>query len=559
LKVLRVNEELGDKDKTGIILWELGDVLSDGGKYAEALVYHQQALRIWEVLERKEDGREKEREDATARTLVKIGCDYGYLGQYAKAQENLFKALEMYGVNGNRTLRFVCLNYIGYFYNRNGQFREAQPYLLQSLRLQIEVRGKGNYERGMNTLNNLAVSYRGQEKFDSALTFARKALAIADSTHFKKSEKEALEELVNIMESLGRPKEALAYYKRYTAVKDSLINLESLNKTAELKEGYEAEKREQQITLLNNERALQESEISRRTAVQWSLAGILAVVVAGSIWLGALYRQKNAANKAILRQQALLEDQAHEIHQANIELHQQNEELAALNIEKNEMMGIVSHDLKNPIGAVRGYAELIQSGVFEGEEVLGVAGQITQVSERMLELVKNLLDMNLLESGGLQLHILSFDVAPLVESAVTQYRTPAEAKNITLHFSNETSDGESIVSADERATMQVLDNLVSNAVKYSPHGKRVFVRVLSDKTVVKIEVQDEGQGISPEDMKKLFGKFQRLSALPTGGEHSTGLGLSIVKKIVEAMNGKVWCESVLGEGATFIVELPKAR
>ncbi len=167
-----------------------------------------------------------------------------------------------------------------------------------------------------------------------------------------------------------------------------------------------------------------------------------------------------------------------------------------------------------------------------------------------------LLDMNHLESGGFQLTIVSFDIAPFVEAAIYEYRTPAEAKNIMLHFSNE-ANGESIVFADEQVTMQVLDNLISNAVKYSPHGKNAFVRVLSDKDVVRIEVKDEGQGISPDDMKKLFGKFARLSAQPTGGEHSTGLGLSIVKKMVAAMQGKVWCESEVGRGATFIVELPR--
>ena len=143
--------------------------------------------------------------------------------------------------------------------------------------------------------------------------------------------------------------------------------------------------------------------------------------------------------------------------------------------------------------------------------------------------------------------------------------------------------------------MQVLDNLISNAVKYSPHGKNVFVRVKSSSSSLvlgrednhssfvighwsggerqantlmtndqltndqwlRIEVQDEGLGISEDDMKKLFGKFARLSSRPTGGEHSTGLGLSIVKKMVEAMNGRVWCESEPGKGATFIVEMPK--
>ena len=103
-----------------------------------------------------------------------------------------------------------------------------------------------------------------------------------------------------------------------------------------------------------------------------------------------------------------------------------------------------------------------------------------------------------------------------------------------------------------------MDNLISNAVKYSPKGKSIFVRVREVEGRVRAEVQDEGPGISAEDRKRLFGKFARLTARPTAGEHSTGLGLAIVKRLVESMQGEVRCESELGQGATFIVELPVA-
>ncbi|MBK9249385.1 MAG: sensor histidine kinase [Ignavibacteria bacterium] len=98
--------------------------------------------------------------------------------------------------------------------------------------------------------------------------------------------------------------------------------------------------------------------------------------------------------------------------------------------------------------------------------------------------------------------------------------------------------------------------MLSNAVKYSPHGKNVYIAVSKSDSTCRISIKDEGPGISDQDKLKLFGKFQRLTAKPTGGEHSTGLGLSIVKKFVEMMRGRVWCESKLGEGAEFIVELP---
>ena len=106
--------------------------------------------------------------------------------------------------------------------------------------------------------------------------------------------------------------------------------------------------------------------------------------------------------------------------------------------------------------------------------------------------------------------------------------------------------------------VQVVENLVSNAVKYSPPGKSIFVRVRRTGNAVRCEVQDEGPGLSAEDQQKLFGKFARLTAKPTGGEQSTGLGLSIVKRLVEAMHGHVWCESEPGHGATFLVEFPGA-
>jgi signal transduction histidine kinase len=303
-----------------------------------------------------------------------------------------------------------------------------------------------------------------------------------------------------------------------------------------------------------------------------------------------------SANEEIRHQQALLAE-------ANVELVRVNE-------EKNEIMGIVAHDLKNPIGAVRGLAEMIEQGYVNADEAPKISTQIIHTTDRMLDLVKKVLDVNQLEQGGMQLTSIPFDITTVVESVVGQYQSAMEAKRLTIHFQKAGTEKFSTrVVADEQATFQILDNLISNAVKYSPHGKNVFVRVraigrgegqeeshwekshsslgighLVDEAtnapmtkhqapsnqapsnqatkykvtnIVRVEVADEGPGLSADDMQKLFGKFARLSAQPTGGEHSTGLGLSIVKKLVEAMGGRVWCESELGKGATFVVELPR--
>jgi signal transduction histidine kinase len=240
------------------------------------------------------------------------------------------------------------------------------------------------------------------------------------------------------------------------------------------------------------------------------------------------------------------------------DLEEANAFLKKLNEEKNELMNIVSHDLKNPISVFRGFAEMLQAGDVGAAQARQITEQMIATADRMLGLVKNLLDMNRLESGVMQLNIVRFSLHPVVENTLAQYRASAEAKRLALYFENAavSPSVNDMVLADEQATMQVLDNLISNAVKYSLHGKNIYVRLLIKETTVRVEVQDEGEGISEADMTKLFGKFARLSARPTGGEHSTGLGLSIVKKMVEAMNGRVWCESEAGKGATFIVEFP---
>lgn len=314
-------------------------------------------------------------------------------------------------------------------------------------------------------------------------------------------------------------------------------------------------------------------------SLQYSLQDLMgAVVVSGVLSSGWFVLRRNSfqkgralqeLNEQISQQQEVLEEQnkalAHTttlLEQANIylgeanrELEESNEALQQLNLEKTELMAIVSHDLKNPITVVSGLAEVLRDDTLPKEHKNTVLDQLTLVGSRMLELVKNLLDLNHLESGLMQFHDDTFDVAYLLEMTVAQYRNSAETKQITIHLGKPSEP--SIVAADEQATMQVLDNLISNAVKYSPVGKSIFIRLRVVPDMVRIEIQDEGEGISAEDMKRLFGKFARLSARPTGGEHSTGLGLSIVKKMVEAMNGKVWCESEVGKGATFIVELPR--
>jgi len=158
-----------------------------------------------------------------------------------------------------------------------------------------------------------------------------------------------------------------------------------------------------------------------------------------------------------------------------------------------------------------------------------------------------------IESGKFEIHTEDFELKPLLESILADYKGRADKKGLTLnmHIIKDYT-----ISGDKSSIMSIFTNLISNAIKYSPKNKNIFVNVTPSERNVLVEVKDEGPGLTMKDKEKIFGKFAKLSARPTGGEDSIGLGLSIVKKLAEMNNGKVWVESELGNGASFFVELP---
>jgi signal transduction histidine kinase len=232
------------------------------------------------------------------------------------------------------------------------------------------------------------------------------------------------------------------------------------------------------------------------------------------------------------------------------ELMESNEELAHLNNDKTEFLGIAAHDLRNPLSIVIGFADMLQMGQVHSTVKCGK--EIGQAGRRMMDLINDLLDANAIEEGRYAEKLEPNDLRLLVKTSLQHQQSAFARKQIALEF----MDGPSCwVNADRKAALQIFDNLISNALKYSPIGGRVRLSVEAVQGWMEFRISDGGPGISEEDQKKLFKKHTRLSAKPTAGESSVGLGLSIVKRLAEAMGGSVTCQSVLGRGSTFVVRL----
>ncbi|MBU1106798.1 MAG: GAF domain-containing sensor histidine kinase [Candidatus Riflebacteria bacterium] len=232
------------------------------------------------------------------------------------------------------------------------------------------------------------------------------------------------------------------------------------------------------------------------------------------------------------------------------------ERLRKLNDTKNKFLGIAAHDLRSPLAAVQSYSEMLEEpGICDdADRKTFILGRIKTITKRMFNLINDLLDISAIESGQLKLDLQLTELIPFLNEALENHELTAKMKEITIL--GEIPATLPAIEIDAKRIAQVIDNLISNAVKFSPKGTTVTLRSSEESGKIKISVSDHGQGIPEEEQKKLFQEFGKTSVKPTDGEKSTGLGLAIVKKIITGHGGQVGVKSKVGEGSTFYFTLP---
>jgi signal transduction histidine kinase len=234
------------------------------------------------------------------------------------------------------------------------------------------------------------------------------------------------------------------------------------------------------------------------------------------------------------------------------------EQLTKANAAKDRFLGMCAHDLRNPLSSIRGLAELMNEnaiGVLTSEQ-REIVHTIHGASQSMLQLVNELLDVATIEAGHLKLAREPTKVAEIVERSVHLSNIESAKKSTRIEMVNHSKNP--LIEVDRNKIRQVVDNLISNAVKYSPRGSVITVEVRGDDATAGFAVKDDGPGIPDNERHKLFKDYGRLSAQPTGGEKSTGLGLAICRKIVEAHGGTIGVENLPGHGCEFVVRLPRS-
>lgn len=281
-----------------------------------------------------------------------------------------------------------------------------------------------------------------------------------------------------------------------------------------------------------------------------ALVGFICIVVIRSHKAGIEARNRELTENArvILQQKADLKLKAEELECAN-------ERLMAVNHEKDEFLSIAAHDLRNPLCAIVTVTEMIGRDLPPNAESREMLAMIQDSCKSMLELIEEVLNVAKIESFHGEIEREPVEWNDLLEAGLSQHRSHAEMKDIVLESEISASAGIRVHGVGEWMA-SIVGNLISNAIKYGPKNSKVVVRTVFDGDFIETSVEDTGPGFTEQDRAMLFRKFSRLSAKPTAKEHSTGLGLYVVKKMCDRLGIEIRVEGNPGGGARFVIRVP---
>jgi signal transduction histidine kinase len=540
---------------TGLTYWNLGETTKAYEFISRSLKYKRQRGDKLDI----------------AKSLNNLGLVYNSMGDYLKALECYQEAFSIVEAHGETKGMGILSMNLGLLYERLGERDKAVLFMYKA----FDAYKKANYKKGLGEcLVNIALIKRVMGDLDSALKIAYESYTLSAEIGDKKVIAFAYQEIMQVHKARKEYKQALKFalkcYELRKEIEHKAGVMEICGSIGEI------------LTAMNEtEKAL----VFLQEGIKIGIAGEFNAEMlnlytdvsqcyeaAGDYKSAVVYLKKHnelrdkvfseESQKRIRSVQAQFEvEQAQresEIYKLkNIDLADANKKLEMMNQEKNEFLNLVSHDLKNPLNSIYGFSNLLVEDIntLSMEEITDFASNINISSMAMLDLINEILNSELMDSGRYELHNELIDLNVMVKALISMNKFQLRQKDIKIEFDEKVI---AHVFSDANIVKQIISNLLSNAIKFSPDGKKIFINIWHNKidSSTLVSIKDEGPGLTEEDKNKLFVKFARLSAKPTGGESSTGLGLSIVKKLTDIISGKIMCESTPGQGAKFVLQIP---
>ncbi|MBI3259738.1 MAG: tetratricopeptide repeat-containing sensor histidine kinase, partial [Ignavibacteriae bacterium] len=454
---------------------------------------------------------------------------------------------------------------IGNVYRNLEDYERALEYYKRSLEIGEETGDIPNTERQLGNLGN---TYSNLKQYELALEYQYKALQLSHELSSKSGVMTHLGNIGNTFVEIGRYAEAMALFNQAISIANEIGDKSSIAEWTELcgfiysqkdYEGFNQATAEQYF--LDSLAFIQEiGNKSKEFHLHKSLAELYKQQERWQEFAFHYERYHDLERKVQgLEAQKAADRFTHEREIAinsreQAILTRKNAELQEANEFKTKLLGIAAHDLKNPLSNIIGAANVVLSELPIDHEHREWIWIIEQSASRMSSLIIELLESSAASLGAMEFIPNLFNLGEMLHHVCELNTSALQLKHqkFNIHI-----EGDILISGDQPKLFQVFDNIISNSIKYSHKDAIISIHLASNSSTVLLKVQDEGQGLSTDDISKLFGQFQRLSSVPTDGESSTGLGLHITKHIVDLHNGRIWAESDgKGKGTTFHVELP---
>ncbi|MEO9967114.1 MAG: tetratricopeptide repeat-containing sensor histidine kinase [Reichenbachiella sp.] len=518
LKAYGIVDQIDDQEGKLILANNLGTIYNELGKMDEAREYYARGLETVKISGNLQD---------EALLLNNLSILHIEEGDTLKALQSLRRAHSLQqSEKENCDLAYSCEG-LGEIMTWQGAFDSANYYLSEALRWSDKCEMRGNQT---SIYRNMALLAARQGRNSLAKKYLIRSLEIADKGNYSLEKKETAKELFKYYNRIRDFKNALKYQLLYSNLKDSLFDAESTERIARMTAEYDFKREIESLEYkkMADEMKLNE-ELRQKEANQNSILVVLVLTTLLAATLGRSYYLVQNHNK----------------------------KLTALNEEKNTLMGVVAHDLRSPLNNIKGLMALVKMENADlSPEQSHYFHLVDDTMERMRDMIDRVLDVSVVEDMKVNLNLKKVDLGETMNFVAGNFELLASKKSINIH-SNLTTK-EHFIFADYNYLLQVIENLLSNAIKFSESGKNIFLSIFQEEGNETMIIRDEGPGISEEDQKRLFTKFQKLSAKPTDNEQSTGLGLSIVKKFIDAMDAEISCESELGKGTSFVVKFKTA-
>jgi signal transduction histidine kinase len=541
-EMLRIADSVGTDFGKSAAWNNIGNIQSAAGNHAEALKTYRNARALFLA------------NGVKANALLawtNIANCYLDLKQYDQAIEVCDSALlAVEDTNDTGSLEAIY-SALGGAYSELKDYKKAIYFT--NLAIKIVANEGRKYYEGRLLLTRSSI-FRQLNQLDSAETDAQLALQLNLELEATETVVLSYHELAAIAKAKGDPNSALAWMEKGKALSDSLQKDESKAALANYQALYSVYQKDAEIELLNKNKDLQAANLRG----VWYLFGLMSVVLLAA--LGILFvlirsnRARRRVNEELQVKNAQIVAQHAQISAQNATLSDRNEQLNTLNHEMKGILHVVAHDLKAPLNQLNGLMAVIEDDTTLGPAQVKVVSMAKKVTHNARKLVDDLLELGGAEQQTAGLEKEAISLTKLLAEVASAFAPEADRKAIAI---------KTVLPADTLTCTtvpshlrRILENLVSNALKFSPENTQVTLTLAREGDTFCIAVADQGPGISLDDQKQLYRKFQRLSARPTQGESSSGLGLAIVKTLVEQLKADITLHSELGQGSRFEVRLP---